>query len=215
MRFRNSRPKLGVRTVSLILGLVAVCVVLGWRAVDGAKRQSMVVSRVSRTHGTSQYRFLIPVSGWCVDQFGPDLFARVTSVSYFEWGAYPPHDAENHCNYTALCDLPHLEEIEVFDSAFPMDVLERIPRLQRLAIVQNGLRDDDMNVISKLLRLRTLSLTLNDITDSGAKKLSRLHNLTELDLSGNFVSAQTISELQLSLPNCRIENHWCRTVSPK
>jgi len=120
MRFRISRPKVDARATSLILGLVAVCVVLGWKAVDGAKRQSTVVSRVSRTHGTSQYRFLIPLPRWCVDLFGHDLFAKVTSVSYFEWGAYPPHDPENYSNYTALCDLPHLEEIEVFDSAFPM-----------------------------------------------------------------------------------------------
>jgi Ran GTPase-activating protein (RanGAP) involved in mRNA processing and transport len=139
----------------------------------------------------------------------------VTSVSYFEWGAYPPHDPENYCNYTALCDLPHLEEIEVFDSAFPLDVLKNIPTLQRLAITQNGLRDDDMNVISTLHGLQTLSLRLNDITDSGAQKLSRLPNLTELDLSGNFVSAETISELQLSLPHCRIKNDWCRADTPK
>ncbi|MBS0262427.1 MAG: leucine-rich repeat domain-containing protein [Planctomycetes bacterium] len=138
----------------------------------------------------------------------------MTSVSYFEWGAYPPHDPENLGNYTALCDLPHLEEIEVFDSAFPFEVLENIPTLQRLAILQNGLRDDDMNVISGLHGLQTLSLRHNDITDSGAQRLSRLHNLTELDLSGNFVSATTISELQRSLPHCRIKNDWSRADAP-
>src|SRR5690606_28793809 len=105
-----------------------------------------------------------PVPSWCVHRFGPDLFARVISVSYFEWGASPPNDPANYRNYMALCDLPHLKEIEVFDSAFPVDVLERISTLQHLAITQNGVGDDDMNVISKLSGLLTLSLRVNDIT---------------------------------------------------
>ena len=215
MRFRITRPKLGIRTTSLILGFVAVCVVLGWKAVDGAKRQSAVVSRVSRTHGTSKYRFSIQVPPWFVDRLGPELFARVTTDSHFEGGAYPPDDPENYCNYRALHDLPHLEEIEVFDSAFPLEVLKDIPALQRLAILQNGMRDDDMNVISGLRGLQTLSLRDNDITDSGAQRLSLLHNLTELDLSGNFVSAEAISELQRSMPHCRIKNDWSRADTPK
>ena len=204
MRLHILRPKLRVRPTSLILGIVAVSAVVGWKANDAAKRQSAVVARVSRTHGVPQYRFVMRVPGWCVDWFGPDLFARVTSVSYFEWGAYPPYAPENYRNYTALSELPHLEEIEVFDSAFPIELLESIPTLQRLSITQNGLRDDDMDVISKLTSLRTLSLPVNDITDTGAQSLSRLQNLTELDLSGNLVSADTISVLELSLPRCRI-----------
>jgi hypothetical protein len=215
MRFSISRQKLGFRAKSLILGLVTVCVVVGWKAVDRAIRQSTAVSRVSRTGGTPQYRFLVPVPQWCVDRFGPDLFARVTSVSYFEWGAFPPRKPENYRNYAALSDLPYIEEIDVFDSPFPIDVLGNLTTLQRLAIVQNGLRDDDIHEIAKLHSLRTLSLTSNDITDSGAQNLSRLHNLTELDLSGNVVSDKAISELQRSLPNCRIKNDWGRADGPK
>lgn len=68
-----------------------------------------------------------------------------------------------------------------------------------------------MNVISRLHGMRMLSLRINGITDSGAQKLSCLHNLTELDLTGNFVSVEMTSELQLSLPHCRIRNDWSRT----
>lgn len=210
MRLHILRPRLGHWATSLIVGLFAACIVVGWNAVDAAKRQAVAVSRVSRTHGAPEYRFAVPVPHWCVSRFGPDLFARVISVSYFEWGVYPPHAPQNYHNYMGLCDLPHLEEIDVLDSFFPVDVLEHISTLRRLTIVRNGLRDIDMNVISKLHGIRMLSLRINDITDSGAQKLSRLHNLTELDLTGNFVSSEMISELQISLPHCRIRNDWSR-----
>jgi hypothetical protein len=54
MRFRISLPKLGVLRTLLILAVVADCVVIGWKLVERAKLQSAVVSKVSRTHGTSQ-----------------------------------------------------------------------------------------------------------------------------------------------------------------
>lgn len=215
MRFGISPHKLGFRLKLSILALVAVCLVLGWKTVERSLRQSTAVSMVSRTGGTASYRFLVPVPQWCVDRFGPDLFGTVTSVTYFEHGAYPPHEPQNHRNYAALCDLPQIEKISIFDSAFPTDVLKNMTSLRCLAIDQNGLRDDDIDAIAKLHSLRTLSLSLNDITDSGAKKLSRLHSLTELDLSGNFVSDKVISELQVLLPNCRIQNRWSRVESQK
>ena len=213
MRFPISFPRFGVRRKFVVTGLITAGFVWGLVVVDGAKRQSAALTRVSQTYGIPHYRPLVPVPSWCIDCFGPDLFARVTSVSYFEWGAYPAHDPVNYRNYTALRDLPFLEEIDVFDSAFPVEVLEGMPTLQRLSIVQNGLRDDDMEIIAHLHGLRTLTLTTNDITDAGARTLSSLQKLTELDLSGNFVSAETISELQRSLPNCQIRNNSSRIAN--
>lgn len=175
----------------------------------------MAVSRVSRTGGNVGYRLCVPVPQWCVDQFGRDLFATAISVTYFEHGAYPPHTPENHRNFEALCDLPEIEEVCIYDSAFPFDVLGDMAKLQRLAIDLNGLRDDDIRFIAKLNSLRTLSLRFNGITDSGAEKLSRLHNLTDLDLTGNPVSDEARNRLQRSLPNCRITNGSSRADSGK
>jgi len=210
MRVQNSPSTFSSRVRLLVLALALVCLVLGSEMADRATRQSTAVSRVSRSGGVAKYVFLVPVPKWCINWFGRDLFARVTSVTYFEHGAYPAHKPENHRNYEALRDLPHIEEIDVFDSAFPVDVLENMTTLQRLSIVQNGLRDDDIHVIGTLYSLRTLSLKVNDITDSGVERLSRLRNLTELELSGNFVSDEASSELRNALPNCQIKNRWCR-----
>lgn len=83
-------------------------------------------------------------------------------------GAYPADSLENYYNYAALCDLTYIEDLDVFDSAFPWHVLENMTTLQRLAIVQNGFGDEDMYVFGKLHDLRNLSLNLNEITDIGA-----------------------------------------------
>ncbi len=209
MRLKFRILKISLRELLVCIALLAGCLALSKRLVDRVTHQSEAVAKVRRTMGMVRYDFHVAVPQWCVDWFGPDLFATPISVAYFEGGAYPEHAPENHRNYAALQDLPELEEIDVFDSAFPIDVLDGISGLTHLKIEQNGLRDDDMDRIAQLRRLRVLQLPFNDITDVGAKKLTHLKNLTELDLSGNLVSDLAIADLRAALPECRIKS-WQR-----
>lgn len=209
MRLKLRIPRISLRVLLVFMAFLAGCLALSKRTVDRAIQQSRAAARVRRTTGAVDYDFYFPVPRWCVDQFGPDLFATATSVAYFEGGTYPEYGVKGLGNYAALYDLPELQEIDVFDSGFPLEVLNGIPNLTRLKIEQNGLQDDDMVRVARLKHLRVLQLPLNDITDAGALRLMSLKNLTELDLSGNHVTEQAIADLRAALPECRITN-WYR-----
>ncbi len=179
-------------------------------ALERARLQSAAVSEIAGTSGCPVYDYALPVPQWCVDVFGPHLFGTVTSLSWFEWGVFPPDSVENHRNYAAVGKLPALTTITIFDSAFPIDVLPRCRALKRLEIIRNGLRDADMTIICRLSGLQSLSLAENDITAVGVEQLSRLQNLRELDLSGNLISPEALTLLQKRLPQCQITCTWSR-----
>lgn len=209
------RSKLQIRRFSLRalpvgLALLTCCLAVSTRIADRATQQSIAVAKIRSTSGQVRYDYHVTAPQWCVDWFGPDLFASVKGVLYFEGGAYPADAQRNHRNYAAIRDLRDLEEIDVFDSHFPIDVLDGVSKLKHLTVQQNGLRDDAIDMIAGLSHLRVLKLPLNDITDAGARKLANHTNLSELDRSGNFVSEQAIADLRLALPDCRITNSWQR-----
>ena len=204
MRPQSRVRKLNFRAVLVILTLLIGCLVIGKRTIYRARHQSRAVTQVERTMGSVQYEYHFAAPQWCVDLFGPDLFASVVAVSYFESGAYPSNAPEVHRNYSAFRQLPHLEEITVFDSYFPLDVLGSVSKLTRLVIEQNGLRDEDIEPIAELRNLRVLKLPFNDITDAGSRALANLTNLTQLDLSGNYVSEEGVADLRRALPHCQI-----------
>ena len=201
-RFRPGRP---------VLTFLVVCCICGIQpALERARLQSAAVSEIAGTSGCPVYDYALPVPQWCVDVFGPHLFGTVTSLSWFEWGVFPPDSVENHRNYAAVGKLPALTTITIFDSAFPIDVLPRCRALKRLEIIRNGLRDADMTIICRLSGLQSLSLAENDITAVGVEQLSRLQNLRELDLSGNLISPEALTLLQKRLPQCQITCTWSR-----
>ena len=197
------------RLTLIALAIVVICGVLGKRHVDRARRQSAAVARVRKSLGWIRYSYLVTLPNWYVDRFGADLFATATGVSYFEAGMYPPDDPTIHGYFAALGDLPNLQEVDIFDSSFPIDVLEDLPSLKRLRIEQNGLCDNDVDVIARLTSLEELRLPFNDITDAGARKLAALTSLRELDLTGNYLSPAAVAHLEQTLPGCRVRS-WHR-----
>lgn len=210
MRRKLQIRRFSLRALLVGLALLAGCLAVSKRIADRATKQSIAVARIRSTSGQVRYDYHVTPPQWCVNWFGPDLFATVKGVSYFEGGAYPADAPRNHRNYAAIRDLRDLEEIDVFDSHFPIDVLDGVSKLKHLTVQQNGLRDDAIDLIAGLSHLRVLKLPLNDITDAGASKLANLTNLSELDISGNFVSEQAVAELRLALPDCRIISSWQR-----
>jgi hypothetical protein len=115
-----------------------------------------------------------------------------------------------------LADLAMLKQLREFGIQSPrqtdriLSALEPLTNLESFTIAgrAEGISDDGVAHLAGLKSLRRLVLANQEhqagITDRGLARLRGLTRLRELDLSGNKVTASGVSELQKSLPNCKI-----------
>ncbi|MCU0981486.1 MAG: hypothetical protein MUF25_20235, partial [Pirellulaceae bacterium] len=107
-----------------------------------------------------------------------------------------------------LQKLPHLERLDLVQALITDEGLAVIGELKTLAqldLEANQLSDAGVAHLAGLENLRTLGLAGNEgVTDQSFQALASLPMLVFLDLSGTAVTEQGLTALKAALPNCRI-----------
>lgn len=177
-RFRYS-----LRTLLLIM--VAVCVVMGWftARMKEARRQQAAVATIVSLSGLVIYDDQpddlaaaptpSPVPAWLRNLLGDDFFRTAVHVVAF-------NDAT-------------------------MEAVPELPEIRRLDFVGSPATDAGLLHARALSRLEELNLSDTQITDAGLEHLKGLPRLRQLCLRGTSVTDKGVKGLQQALPNCEIE----------
>ncbi len=175
---------------TLLVFVLLFSIGMSWFAVklQPARRQRAAVQVIEELGGWVLYdgeleAFLSPKSGpppWLKKLLGPDYFADVTQVYFYE-GV----DAKD------------------FDALF--ERLKQLPELRQLAIYNSPITDAELEHLKGMTSLERLSLVDAWVTDAGLEHLKGLTKLELLQLRRTEVSDEGAEELRQALPNCKIE----------
>ncbi|MEX1231529.1 MAG: GYF domain-containing protein [Planctomycetaceae bacterium] len=146
-----------------------------------------------------------------------DAAGRTTSISYVpSTGSRLPSSAQRSpldqtdpqltdAAFERLADLPELWYILVASKRMTgksLAVLERMPKLKSLALMNTQIGDADLTQLKNARSLSSLTLSLSDtITDAGLVHLKQLSSLDSLDLSDTKVTPAGLASLRENLPN--------------
>lgn len=173
-----------------------------------------------------------PGPAWLRERLGIDHFANIDGVVLWDPQSVGPalrrlkelptcrrlylQFNETRLTDEELADLAMLRQLRELEIQSPrqtdriLSALEPLTNLESFTIAgrAEGISDDGVAHLAGLKSLWRLVLANQEhqagITDRGLDRLRALTRLRELDLSGNKVTASGVSELQKSLPNCKI-----------
>jgi len=222
---RRHWPQFSLRV--LLMAIAACCVGLAWfarnKAAADAQAEAVPQWKDLGLYPAYDTELQVPtdvtLSAWSGDWqkanapsawarttervFGRDFCSDVVCLLGFESGSYPPTEAQ--CQLVKA--FPRLQAIDMFDSAFSVQVLENCQEhrdLVWLSLIRMGLADKDLEVISRLPRIQRLNLDGNDITDAGALRLRRMKSLKLLTLGSTQVTPAGIAGLRAELAGCEV-----------
>ena len=142
------------------------------------RRQKEAVEAIEKLGGVVGYGRNVSARSAMLRQIlGDDTFAGVESVDF--WNPSQVTDA----------DVVHLAQL---------------PRLKHLQLGNTQVTDAGLIHLSSLKNLSGLNLDNTQVTDAGLVHLAGLKGLKHLNLYKTQVTDAGASELQESLPNCRI-----------
>ena len=125
---------------------------------------------------------------WLRELVGDDFFVNVVSIS-----------VGRDCDMKRLKDLPHVQNLDLFNSYVTDDglaQLENMTQLKTLRIENAPVTDAGMKYLEPLTQLHTLRLNWLPVTDAGLVHIKKLSQLRDLQLVGSKVSDVGLENLR-------------------
>ncbi|MBN1591137.1 MAG: hypothetical protein JW888_16605 [Pirellulales bacterium] len=211
----RSRRRLQFSLRSLLLFMVALCVLFSWFPVmyHHARRESAAMAVVKRAGGSASGWGDVVPSLWMRERFGDDFCWRATSVSFLDSGIT---DSKLVMLIPHLKRLRHLEGLgfqgtEITDEGLRTICLS-LPWLSMLKLQETDISDNGMQYLLEVRRLEFLDLSGTQVTDTSIPTLSKLHDLDYLSLDKTAITDEGCRRLRRALPNCKIGHYVPLTV---
>lgn len=221
---RRTRRRLAFGLRTLMLFVLAVAAVLGWK-VHRAKVQRRAVARIEAAGGAVTYDFSFggespsdrpasepPAPAWLRRAIGDEFFQEVTAVSFHGVKMLWTGDV-----LAPIDDLDHLLSLTLSGRAIAPTDLEWIGRSRSLRILelrQADINDSGLSILANARRLRRLDIGFSDrVTDAGLASLRGLLELEEFSISGARLNGPGLAHLadlpalrSLRLGSCQIDD---------
>jgi hypothetical protein len=217
-----SRRWLTISLRSYFVALTFALIVFGI-ATDHRRRRYSAVSAIERHGGTVIYDY-----GDLADRRRRGMSASVQGpIAYRTWQDVVFGHSYLSVSLWNTSDVPKpvmrslqsLYEIEWlclshsrFEEKELIDLLSRLPNLQRLELRNCSITDSALPHIERCTELEFLDLDGTSITDEGLLHLVKLKQLQELRVSGTLVTRDGLSRFRQSNSSCRLSSNWSDTT---
>lgn len=212
---RRWRFQFRMRSVLVLVLLVAIPLCWFATSMRGAKRQQAAITAIAKAGGETVYHWQIGISNakppgpaWLHPYLGVDFFSHVYGVQQADpFGSAVPvwkfqDDDMAHVKIFTELVLLAVSEAPISDSGLAN--VARLTAIEYLGLNRTRVTDAGLIHLRRLANLKNLRLAHTRITDAGLNHLMGLSNLQILALTGTQVSDEGLNRIRKSLPNCEI-----------